>query len=201
MDQRSAALALSIGARVKQQRQARRSTLDRLAEAAGVSRRSLVNSSRVRPTPSWGRCSGSHDLAGHLTRLGPDVRIARRLLAADVLVHPTPTAFGTLMALEPAIGVLLGLLVLGQDATAVQLLGIALVVLAGATAQRRGRRSSTAPRGTGTHSELDLVGSSRRYGPGDLGGSRARNNPRPDGVRQNARVRTWARWRDDGGDV
>jgi inner membrane transporter RhtA len=82
-----------------------------------------------------------------------------------VLVHPTPTAFGTLMALEPAIGVLLGLLVLGQDATAVQLLGIALVVLAGAAAQRRGRRSSTVPRGTGTHSELDLVGSSRRYGP------------------------------------
>lgn len=36
-------LAAAIGARVKQQRQARRWTLDRLAEVAGVSRRMLVN--------------------------------------------------------------------------------------------------------------------------------------------------------------
>ena len=33
----------------------------------------------------------------------------------------TPTAFGTLMALEPAIGVLLGLIVLHQKTSATQL--------------------------------------------------------------------------------
>jgi inner membrane transporter RhtA len=47
-----------------------------------------------------------------------------------------PAAFGTLMALEPAIGLVLGLLVLRQVPTLLQLLGIALVVLAGAAAQR-----------------------------------------------------------------
>ena len=52
----------------------------------------------------------------------------------------TPAAFGTLMALEPAIGVALGLLVLHQTPTAVQIVGIALVVVAGAAAQRGGRR-------------------------------------------------------------
>jgi inner membrane transporter RhtA len=47
-----------------------------------------------------------------------------------------PAAFGTLMALEPAIGLVLGLVVLRQVPTLLQLLGIALVVLAGAAAQR-----------------------------------------------------------------
>jgi inner membrane transporter RhtA len=57
------------------------------------------------------------------------------------LRHLTPTAFGTLMALEPGFGVLLGLLVLSQTPTPTQVLGILLVVLAGAAAQRGGRRS------------------------------------------------------------
>jgi len=48
----------------------------------------------------------------------------------------TPTAFGTLMALEPAIGVILGLLVLHQKLSIVQVIGILLVILAGAAAQR-----------------------------------------------------------------
>ncbi|WP_354147814.1 EamA family transporter [Arthrobacter sp. 754] len=52
----------------------------------------------------------------------------------------TPTAFGTLMALEPAVGVLLGLLILHQQPSAMQVLGILLVVLAGAAAQRGGQR-------------------------------------------------------------
>lgn len=43
MDQSTTSLAAAIGARVKQQRQSRRWTLDQLAEAAGVSRRMLVN--------------------------------------------------------------------------------------------------------------------------------------------------------------
>jgi inner membrane transporter RhtA len=62
----------------------------------------------------------------------------------------TRTAFGTLMALEPAIGLLLGLLVLHQVPSAVQLVGILLVVLAGAGAQRGGRRAAD-------HIDLDLI--------------------------------------------
>jgi len=50
----------------------------------------------------------------------------------------TPTAFGTLMALEPAIGVVLGLVVLHQKLAVVQVIGILLVVLAGVAAQREG---------------------------------------------------------------
>lgn len=56
----------------------------------------------------------------------------------------TQSAFGTLMALEPAVGVLLGLLLLSQEPSPVQLLGIALAVIAGAAAQRSGRRTPTA---------------------------------------------------------
>ena len=52
----------------------------------------------------------------------------------------TPTAFGTLMALEPAFGVLLGLLVLHQQPSLMQFAGIAIVVLAGAASQRGGQR-------------------------------------------------------------
>ena len=50
----------------------------------------------------------------------------------------THTAFGTLLSIEPAFGILIGLLVLAQTPTLVQLAGIALVVLAGAAAQRGG---------------------------------------------------------------
>ncbi|WP_313674433.1 EamA family transporter [Mycolicibacterium sp.] len=54
----------------------------------------------------------------------------------------TPAAFGTLMALEPAIGATLGLVVLHQQPAAVQIVGILLVVMAGAAAQRDGQRIS-----------------------------------------------------------
>lgn len=43
MDAAAAALSAAVGARVKQYRQTRRWTLDQLAEAAGVSRRAVVN--------------------------------------------------------------------------------------------------------------------------------------------------------------
>ena len=46
----------------------------------------------------------------------------------------THTAFGTLMTLEPAMGLLLGLLVLSQQRRAIQIAGIDLVVLAALTA-------------------------------------------------------------------
>jgi inner membrane transporter RhtA len=93
---------------------------------------------------------GIPESSGHLTLgvlaasaglavLLPVLPFAFEMLA---LRHMKPSAFGTLMALEPAIGVVLGLLVLGQTPSVGQVAGIALVVLAGAAAQRGGRRRS-----------------------------------------------------------
>ena len=50
-------------------------------------------------------------------------------------------AFGTLMALEPGIAVVIGLLLLDQLPAAWQIAGIALVVTAGVGAQRVDARS------------------------------------------------------------
>ena len=61
-------------------------------------------------------------------------------LEMTALRHMKPAAFGTLMALEPAIGVVLGLLVLHQQPSPPQVFGIMLVVFAGAAAQRNGER-------------------------------------------------------------
>jgi len=109
--------------------------------------------------------AGIPQAAGHLTLaiiataaglaiLMPVLPFAFEMLA---LRHMTPTAFGTLMALEPAIGVVLGLLVLHQEPSLLQLGGILLVVLAGAAAQRGGRRPRDTDR-PGTHPRLDLIG-------------------------------------------
>jgi transcriptional regulator with XRE-family HTH domain len=54
MDRSTAALALAIGVRVKQERQSRRWTLDQLAAAAGVSRRMVVNVEQGAANPSVG---------------------------------------------------------------------------------------------------------------------------------------------------
>lgn len=59
----------------------------------------------------------------------------------------TPTAFGTLSALEPAFGVLIGLIVLRQNPSVLQAAGVLLVIGAGAGAQRRGRRRNAATTG------------------------------------------------------
>jgi len=91
---------------------------------------------------------GIPQAAGHLTApivvaaiglalLMPVLPFALEMIA---LRHMNHAAFGTLMALEPAIGVILGLVVLHQHPSAVQTLGIMLVVVAGAAAQRNGRR-------------------------------------------------------------
>lgn len=69
----------------------------------------------------------------------------------------TSTAFGTLMALEPAIAVLLGLLVLGQRLALAQLAGIVLVVTAGGTAQRKGQRTTT-PAGAANRTAANVNG-------------------------------------------
>ena len=95
---------------------------------------------------------GVPQAAGHLTFeviatgvalavLLPVLPYSFELLA---LRRMTPTAFGTLMALEPAIGVVLGLIVLHQRLASMQVIGILLVVLAGAAAQlgEQGRPSA-----------------------------------------------------------
>ena len=53
-DQRTVGLAAAIGARVKHERRSRGWTLDRLAEAAGVSRRMVVNVEQGTANPSVG---------------------------------------------------------------------------------------------------------------------------------------------------
>jgi inner membrane transporter RhtA len=90
--------------------------------------------------------------AAGLAILLPVLPFALELFA---LRQMTPTAFGTLMALEPAIGVLLGLLVLHQKPSTMQIAGILLVVLAGAAAQHGGRRRQWATAHTDTPSDLD----------------------------------------------
>ncbi|MGQ1839900.1 EamA family transporter [Kocuria turfanensis] len=109
---------------------------------------------------------GIPQAAGHIT---PGVLAAAAGLALLLPVLPfalemlalrrmTPTAFGTLMAVEPAFGVLLGLLVLHQQPSGVQTAGILLVVLAGAAAQRGGRRRLRTSEPTAARSALDPVG-------------------------------------------
>lgn len=64
MDDGTATLALAIGARVKQERQERRWTLDQLAEAAGVSRRAVVNVEQGAANPSVGTLLRISDALG-----------------------------------------------------------------------------------------------------------------------------------------
>ena len=77
-------------------------------------------------------------IAVGLALLAPVLPFGLEMLALRRMTH---TAFGTLMALEPAFGVLLGLVVLHQVPSIVQGVGIVLVVLAGAAAQRSGTRA------------------------------------------------------------
>jgi inner membrane transporter RhtA len=109
---------------------------------------------------------GIPQAAGHL---GLDILAAAAGLAILLPVLPfalemlalrrmTPTAFGTLMALEPAVGVLLGALILHQQPSAIQVAGILLVVLAGAAAQRGGKRGPSSGKQNGSPADLDFVG-------------------------------------------
>ena len=86
--------------------------------------------------------TGAIAAAAGLALLMPVLPFALEMLALRRMTH---TAFGTLMALEPAIGVVLGFLLLGQGMTPLQLIGVALVVAAGASAQRGGKRSEGRP--------------------------------------------------------
>ena len=64
MDQSAANLASAIGVRVKQERQSRGWTLDRLAEAAGVSRRMVVSVEQGAVNPSVGTLLRLSDALG-----------------------------------------------------------------------------------------------------------------------------------------
>lgn len=64
MDKGTTALAAAIGARVKQERQSRQLTLDQLAEAAGVSRRAVVNVEQGVANPSVGTLLRLSDALG-----------------------------------------------------------------------------------------------------------------------------------------
>lgn len=64
MDEVTSALASAIGVRVRQERQARQWTLDRLAEAAGVSRRMVVNVEQGAANPSVGTLLRISDALG-----------------------------------------------------------------------------------------------------------------------------------------
>jgi inner membrane transporter RhtA len=105
---------------------------------------------------------GIPQAAGHLTLsvlpaaagLALLIPVLPYALEMFALRQLTPAAFGTLMALEPAIGVLLGLIVLHQRLSVSQLAGILLVVLAGAAAQRGGRRHPPAIDEAGAPSDL-----------------------------------------------
>jgi len=72
-----------------------------------------------------------------LAILLPVIPFALEMLALRRL---TATAFGTLMSLEPALALLIGLLVLGQVPGLLPIAGIAFVVAAGIGAERTGAR-------------------------------------------------------------
>jgi inner membrane transporter RhtA len=73
-----------------------------------------------------------------LALLLPVVPFSLEMLALRRL---TTAAFGTLMCLEPAIAVVIGLLLLGQVPPVWSLLGVAFVVTAGVGAERTGARA------------------------------------------------------------
>ena len=75
-------------------------------------------------------------------------RLQRRVVAKpslQALRRLTTAAFGTLMALEPGIATLVGALLLAQIPGVVQVVGVALVVVAGVGAERSGHREPGPP--------------------------------------------------------
>jgi inner membrane transporter RhtA len=97
-----------------------------------------------------------------LAILLPVVPFALEMLALRRL---TATAFGTLMSLEPALALLIGLIVLSQTPGLLPIAGIAFVVLAGIGAERTGARPGPAPRDSAALTDEDL------QRPGAAGGA------------------------------
>jgi inner membrane transporter RhtA len=96
---------------------------------------------------------GLPQAAGHLTPQVLLVGLAAALLLPLIpwtlelyaLRRLTKSAFGTLMSLEPAIALTIGMVVLHQMPAAAQLLGIGCVVAAGIAAERTGQRGADLP--------------------------------------------------------
>lgn len=80
-------------------------------------------------------------MAAGIALITPVMSFGLEMLALRRMTH---SAFGTLLSIEPAFGVLIGLLLLSQAPTLMQMVGIAVVVLAGAAAQRGGARELSA---------------------------------------------------------
>jgi inner membrane transporter RhtA len=108
-----------------------------------------------------------------LALLLPVVPFSLELLALRRL---TAAAFGTLMSLEPAIALLIGLVVLGQVPRPGAPAGIALVVAAGIGAERTGARGE-APRPRGPRTRRTPSRPSLPWGP-RLARRPARTRPR-----------------------
>lgn len=91
---------------------------------------------------AWGRIDAAVLLTALVAGLlMPVVPFTLELLALRRL---TAAAFGTLMALEPAFGTLIGAVVLAQVPSLLQLVGVAFVVVAGIGAERVGHRDEPA---------------------------------------------------------
>ncbi|WP_343029905.1 EamA family transporter [Kocuria coralli] len=76
-------------------------------------------------------------VAAGIALITPVIAFGLEMLALRRMTH---TAFGTLLSIEPAFGILIGLLVLSQQPTLMQLAGIGLVIVAGTAAQRGSKR-------------------------------------------------------------
>ncbi|WP_285726124.1 EamA family transporter [Psychromicrobium xiongbiense] len=83
---------------------------------------------------SWGVLASAAGIA----LITPVASLALEMLALRRMTH---AGFGTLLAIEPAFGILAGVLLLSQTPTALQCIGITLVVLGAGAAQRYGARS------------------------------------------------------------
>ena len=115
---------------------------DRFSGITGLALTIPIAAIATLPIGLGGVTSGTLDwgvlaIAAGIALLTPVIAFGLEMLALRRMNH---TAFGTLLSIEPAFGLLIGLVVLSQSPTWIQLLGIALVVLAGAAAQRTGGR-------------------------------------------------------------
>jgi inner membrane transporter RhtA len=92
---------------------------------------------------AWGHITlGALALAVGLAVIAPVIPFALEVAALRRLSAAT---FGTLMALEPAVGTLWGAILLSQFPNGLQIAGIALVVVAGIGAERAGRARPPSP--------------------------------------------------------
>lgn len=76
-------------------------------------------------------------VAAGIALISPVIAFGLEMLSLRRMTH---TAFGTLLSVEPAFAVLIGLFVLTQAPTFMQVAGIAVVILAAVAAQRGGTR-------------------------------------------------------------